>query len=99
MANDFGLYWKTVKERGFASLQRELGPIDLDGLHVIGMDEFAIQKDHRDATVIVEPTRERRLWVGRGRGRADVRPVFELLGPQRCKQLRAAVTRALVGCC
>ena len=87
----FGLDWKTVKELDFAAMERRLGPVDLDGLEVIGMDEFAIQKGHRYATVIVEPTRKRVLWVGRGRGRADVRPFFELLGPQRCKQLRAAV--------
>jgi len=91
VAQFFGLDWKTVKALDFASLQRELGPVDLDGLQVIGMDEFAIQKGHRYATVIVEPTRKRVLWVGRGRGRADVRPFFELLGPQRCGRLRAAV--------
>ena len=34
------------------------------------MDEFAIQKGHRYATVIIEPTRKRVLWVGRGRDRA-----------------------------
>ena len=91
VAEFFGLDWKTVKALDLASLQRELGPVDLDGLEVIGMDEFAIQKGHRYATVIVEPTRKRVLWVGRGRGRADVRPFFELLGPQRCRSLRAAV--------
>jgi transposase len=91
VASFFGLDWKTVKDLDFASLQRQLGPVDLDGLEVIGMDEFAIQKGHRYATVIVEPMRKRVLWVGRGRGREDVRPFFELLGPERCKRLRAAV--------
>lgn len=91
VARFFGLDWKTVKELDFAYLERRLGPVDLDDLEVIGMDEFAIQKGHRYATVIVEPTRKRVLWVGRGRGRADVRPFFELLGPERCKRLRAAV--------
>lgn len=91
VAKHFGLDWKTVKELDFTSLQRELGPVNLDGLQVIGMDEFAIQKGHRYATVIVEPMRKRVLWVGRGRGRADVRPFFELLGPARCRLLRAAV--------
>ena len=56
VANYFDLDWKTVKKLDFTSLQRELGPLDLDGLEVIGMDEFAIQKGHRYATVIVEPT-------------------------------------------
>lgn len=91
VARFFGLDWKTVKAIDRAGLERELGPIDLDGIDVIAMDEFAIQKGHRYATVVVEPTRKRVLWVGRGRGREDVRPFFVLLGPQRCSRLKAAV--------
>lgn len=91
VARWYGLDWKTVKELDRASLERELGPVDLDGIEVIGMDEFAIQKGHRYATVIVEPSRKRVLWVGRGRGREDVRPFFRLLGPARCARLKAAV--------
>jgi transposase len=91
VARWYGLDWKTVKDLDRASLERELGPVDLDGIQIIGMDEFAIQKGHRYATVIVEPTRKRVLWIGRGRGRADVRPFFTLLGPTRCAQLKAAV--------
>lgn len=33
------------------------------------MDEFAIQKGHRYATVIIEPYTKRVLWVDRVRGR------------------------------
>jgi transposase len=91
VARYFGLDWKTVKRIDRAGLERSLGPIDLDGIELIALDEFAIQKGHRYATVIVEPTRKRVLWVGRGRGREDVRPFFELLGPERCRHLRAAV--------
>jgi transposase len=91
VARWFGLDWKTVKELDRAGLERQLGPVDLDGVEVIVMDEFAIQKGHRYATVIVEPTRKRVLWVGRGRGREDVRPFFSLLGPARCARLKAAV--------
>jgi transposase len=91
VARYFGLDWKTVKDLDRARLERSLGPVDLDGIEVIALDEFAIQKGHRYATVIVEPTRKRVLWVGRGRGREDVRPFFELLGSDRCRRLRAAV--------
>lgn len=79
----FGLDWKTVKALDQAYLQRELGPVDLDGVSVIALDEFALQKGHRYATVVVDPTIKRVLWVGRGRGREDVRPFFVALGPQR----------------
>src|SRR5690606_27606699 len=85
----FGLDWKTVKTIDFRYLERTLGSPDLDGLTLLAMDEFAIQKGHRYATVVVDPQRKRVLWIGRGRSRADVRPFFELLGPQRCARIRA----------
>lgn len=40
----FGLDWKTVKTIDFRHLERTLGPVDLRGISVIAMDEFAIQK-------------------------------------------------------
>jgi len=91
VARFFGLAWKTVKDLDRATLEHSLGAVDLDGIEIIAMDEFAIQKGQRYATVIAEPTRKRVLWVGRGRGREDVRPFFELLGSERCRRLRAAV--------
>jgi transposase len=87
----YGLAWTTVKRIDHRALAAELGPIDLAGVTVIGMDEFAIQKGHRYATVIVDPHRKRVLWVGRGRGREDIRPFFALLGPPGCAALRAVV--------
>jgi len=85
----FGLDWKSVKAIDFRYLERTLGPVDLSGVTVIAMDEFAIQKGHRYATVVVDPQRKRVLWVGRGRSRAEVRPFFEQLGPEGCARLRA----------
>jgi transposase len=89
VARFYGLAWTTVKLIDWRWLERELGPVDLAGVSVIAMDEFAIQKGHRYATVVVEPYRKRVLWVGRGRGREEVRPFFELLGAQGCAQLQA----------
>ena len=88
-AEFYGLSRRTVKRIDKAYLEQMLGPPDLSALEVIAMDEFAIQKGHRYATVIVEPTRKEVLWVGRGRGRDDVRPFFELLGPDGRARLRA----------
>ena len=88
-AEFYGLAWTTVKRIDKRHLERELGPIDLEGVQVIAMDEFAIHKGHRYATVIVEPYRKRVLWLGLGRGRQDVRPFFELLGPIGRAALRA----------
>ena len=97
VAEFYGLAWDTVKQIDCRHLERELGPIELKGVTIIGMDEFAIQKGHRYATVIVEPSRKRVLWVGRGRGREDVRPFFELLGAEGCKRIEAVAMDMTAG--
>ena len=91
VAEFYGLGWDAVKAIHKSWLHRELGPVDVSGVEVIGMDEFAIQKGHRYATVIVEPSRRQVLWVGRGRGRKDIRPFFELLGKEGREKLQAVV--------
>ena len=90
VAEYYALHWETVKRLDKQQLQHDLGPVELAGVDVIAMDEFAIQKGHRYATVVVEPYRKQVLWVGRGRKREDIRPFFELLGEQGRARIRAA---------
>jgi len=89
VAQYYGLHWDQVKGIDKQWLQKTLGPVDVSGVEVIAMDEFAIQKGHRYATVVVDALRKRVLWVGRGRGKADIRPFFELLGPKGCSRVKA----------
>ena len=89
VADYYGLGWDQTKAIDKAYLDRTLGPVDLTGVRQIAMDEFAIQKGHRYATVVVEPNCKRVLWVGRGHRRPDVRRFFELLGEKGCKRLQA----------
>jgi len=91
VAQFYGLSWDQVQAIDKAYLQERVGPIDLDAVEVIGMDEFAIHKGHRYATVIVEIPTRRVLWVGRGRSREDIRPFFELLGEEGRQRIRAVV--------
>ena len=89
VAEYFGLSWDTVKATDKAYLRENLGPVDLSEVEQIAMDEFAIQKGHRYATVIVEPSTKRVLWVGRGRKREEIRPFFEQLGAEGRRRLKA----------
>lgn len=85
----FGLHWDTVKDIDKRALQRDLDPVDLNGVTVLAMDEFAIQRGHRYATVVIEPHTRRVLWVGRERSREGVRPFFDLLGDEGCRRIKA----------
>ena len=89
VAQYFHLGWDRTKGIDKRWLRKTLGPVDLSGVGVIAMDEFAIQKGHRYATVIVDAITKRVLWVGRGRGREDIRPFFELLGPEGRSGIKA----------
>lgn len=90
VARFYGVHWHTVKRLDKQALLTRLEPSDFSGVRVIGLDEFALHKGHRYATVIVEPATRRVLWVGSGRSRADIRPFFERLGAQ-CAHIEAAV--------
>jgi transposase len=94
VAEWFGLSWSTVKEIDARHLAARLGPMNAEtfgDLRLLAMDEFAIQRGHRYATVIVDALTKRVVWVGRGRGREDIRPFFEALGPEGCARIEAVV--------
>ena len=91
VAHWFRVGWETVKQIDQRALVARLGPVDLSAVRTIAIDEFAIQRGHRYATVVVEVPSKRVLWVGRGRGREDVRAFFTLLGPEGCARLEAVV--------
>ena len=91
VAEFYGLDWGTVKTLDVAALADQLLPVDLSRVTVMAMDEFALRKGHRYATVVLEPRRKRILWVGEGRGREDVRPFFQLVGSEGCQQIQAVV--------
>lgn len=89
VADFFGMSWHAVKQIDKAFLAEELGEMEFQDVELLAMDEFAIQKGHRYATVVFDPTIKRVLWVGRGRSRESVRPFFELMGPEACASVRA----------
>lgn len=89
VAKFYGLSWDAVKRIDKAWLRATLGEPNLAGLEYLAMDEFAIKRGHRYATVFVEPNRKEVLWVCRGRAREDIRPFFEKLGVEGRRGIRA----------
>ena len=87
----FRVSWDTVKQIDERALVARLGPIDAhwDALRVLAIDEFALHRGHRYATVVVDPTCKRVLWVARGRDQAALAEFFAQLGPERCARIEA----------
>ncbi len=83
-----GLHWHTLKALDKRRLETEVGAFEPGAVHRLVMDEFALHKGHRYATVIMDAEQTRVLWVGHGNSREAIRPFFELLG-ERCQQIEA----------
>jgi transposase len=89
VAEYYDLDWKTVRAIDKRRLQEKHQQLDMSGVTALVMDEFAIQKGHRYATVVIDPSTKGVLWVGRGRSRESVRPFFEQLSPQQRSSIKA----------
>jgi transposase len=84
-----GLHWHTVKAIDQQRLVREVTPPDLSSLRRLIMDEFALYKGHRYATVAICADTQQVLWIGEGRSREAVRPFFAWLGKDVCERIEA----------
>lgn len=82
------LSWHTVKEIDKQRLAREVTPPDYTKVKRLIMDEFALHKGHRYATIITDAETMKVLWIGVGRTRQSIRPFFKELGSQ-CEHIEA----------
>ncbi|CDI28194.1 TPA: ISL3 family transposase [Pseudomonas aeruginosa] len=83
VASLLGLHWHTVKTIDMERLKRDLNEPDRSQLRRLMMDEFALHKGHRYATVVACADTQQVLWIGEGRSREAIRPFFEWLGDAR----------------
>ena len=85
----FDLGWHTVKSIDKALLLATTAQPQWDQIEYLAMDEFALHKGHRYATVVVDPISRQVLWVGQGRSRETARQFFEQLPAGVAQRIRA----------
>ena len=83
-----GLHWHTLKQLDKQRLARSVTEPDWSRVRRLVMDEFALFKGHRYATVIADADTHQVLWVGEGRSREAIRPFFIQLG-EHCQHIEA----------
>lgn len=82
--------WDTVKTYDKIQLQHLFSQVDLDGVEHLLIDEFAVHKGHKYATVIMDAVERKVLWIGMGKTRKSVQPFFDLLAQQnRSHQIKS----------
>lgn len=83
-----GQHWHTIKEIDKRRLAREVSEPDWSQVKRLVMDEFALFKGHRYATVVADADTHQVLWIAEGRSRQTLCPFFEQLG-RYCEQIEA----------
>ncbi len=89
VAELFGLHWSTVRTLDRRRLQTAVAALPRPQPRRLVMDEFALYKGHRYASVVLDADTRRVLWIGLGRSRAAVRPFFQALGQEGCARIEA----------
>lgn len=89
VAELFGLHWSTVRTLDRRRLEAAVTALPAPQPTRLVMDEFALYKGHRYASVVLDADSKRVLWIGEGRSRAAVRPFFAALGPDGCARIQA----------
>jgi transposase len=94
VATLFHIGWDTVKQIHARALATWLGPLetsDLSRVRQIAIDEFALHKGQRYATLVVDVATKRVVWVARGRTADALDGFFAALGPAGCARIDAVV--------
>ncbi|MGZ6565665.1 MAG: ISL3 family transposase [Solirubrobacteraceae bacterium] len=81
--------WRTVGricER--VTAEQKQGRDLLSGLSRLGFDEISVRKGQRYLTVVVDHHSGRLVWAHAGRDRKTVEKFLDLLGNERCKQVK-----------
>jgi len=89
VAKVMGTCWRSVTAIVARLVDMHLDEDRLDKLYRIGIDEIAYRKGRKFLTVIANHDTSNVVWMGEGRSQAVVEQFFDLLGPQRCKQITA----------
>jgi transposase len=89
VARFYSLGWHTVKTLDKMRLRASVCEPDWSQIEYLAMDEFALHKGHRYATVVVNPISRQVLWLGLGRSRETARAFFEQLPAGAAQRIKA----------
>ena len=83
--------WNIDKTYDKVQLKALFNQIDLKNVEHLMIDEFAVHKGHRYATVIMDAVERKVIWIGMGKTKKSVQPFFDLLLAQN----RAGQTKSV----
>lgn len=81
--------WETVQAVVMRVVADHLDDSRLENLFNLGVDEISYKRGHQYLTVIADHDSGRVVHVAQGRSHASLQGFFDLLGPDRCHQVKA----------
>ncbi len=81
--------WQTVTDIVARVVVEQLDDARLDGLVNLGVDEIGYRRGHQYLTIVADHDSGKVVWVSKGKDSAALTRFFDVLGPERCAQVRA----------
>jgi len=92
VAKEFGLDWKTVKEMDKEYMRVQLAAAPAPEPKVVGIDEVSVRKGHNYRIVVSDLEKQIPIWFGgKDRSEESLNEFYDMLGPEKCKEIRLAV--------
>ncbi|MCP4716378.1 MAG: ISL3 family transposase [Deltaproteobacteria bacterium] len=89
VAKEYDIHRHTVKQIDKAALEKELVDVSDTAPRLIGVDEAAIKRRHRYATVVVDLDEKSVPYLAKGRTKESLSGYYEALGPDKCGNIKA----------
>ena len=77
VAKQFDVDWGTVKWLDKIQLQHIFASINIDKVKHLIIDEYAVRKGHKYATVVMDAETHRVIWVGPGKSKKAMEPFIK----------------------
>lgn len=79
VAQHYELDWESVRRLDEEQLEAEFSDVDVSNLQYLAIDEFALHKGHRYATVFMDLAKRQVVYVVKGKSKEAVREGFKWL--------------------
>jgi transposase len=87
--------WATVGRIVQRVVEEAGSPLErIDKLRKIGVDEVSFRRGQRYLTVVVDHESGLLLWAAEGRDKATLNQFFDLIGPEKCREIEVVTADA-----
>jgi transposase len=89
VSDRFNINYSLLYNMYYNYLDKKYSKPDISNLKLLAIDEIAIGKNHKYATLVMNYETEQVIFVNEGKGADSLVPFWKMIGPRRAKNIKA----------